>query len=65
MEDIRKCFEKLCNLWDKPETDLFATRLNSKLTKYKSWKTDARSASIDVSLYHGITVIVTVSLHLA
>lgn len=48
MEDIRKCFEKFCNLWDKPETDLFATRLNSKLTKYKSWKTDARSASIDV-----------------
>ena len=29
-----KIFKNLCNLWGKPDIDLFATRLNSKLPKY-------------------------------
>ena len=42
-----KIFKKLCNLWCKPDIDLFATRLNSKLPKYVSRKPNPRSASID------------------
>ena len=37
-----KIFKKLCNLWRKPGIDLFATRLNYKLTKYVPWKSDPK-----------------------
>ena len=44
---LGKILNKLCILWGKPDTDLFATRLNSKLPKYVSWKPDPGSVSID------------------
>ena len=59
---LGKILNKLCILWGKPDIDLFATRLNSKLPKYVSWKPDPGSVSIDD---FSISWKVTVSLHLA
>ena len=42
-----KIFKKLCILWGKPDIDLFATRLKSKLPKYVSWKPDPGSVLLD------------------
>ena len=42
-----KILKKLWILWGKPDFDLFAKRLNSKLPKYVSWKPDSGFVSID------------------
>ena len=31
-------FEDICSKWGRPEIDLFASRLNAKVTKYVSWE---------------------------
>lgn len=33
-------FQRLCQLFPRPEVDLFATRINAQLSTYVSWKPD-------------------------
>lgn len=40
-------FEKVCLLWNKPEIDLFASHLNTKLPIFCSWKADPESSFVD------------------
>ena len=40
-------FAQLVAKWGKPEIDLFATRLNAKLSKYVSWRRDPHALHID------------------
>jgi hypothetical protein len=40
-------FEKICKIWQKPDIDLFASRLNNKLPIYCSWKPDPYATYID------------------
>ncbi|CAG2235701.1 unnamed protein product [Mytilus edulis] len=43
----RSVFDQLCTLWQRPDIDLFASRLNFQLEYYCSWKPDPLSAFID------------------
>ncbi|CAG2195281.1 unnamed protein product [Mytilus edulis] len=43
----RSVFDQLCTLWQRPDIDLFASRLNFQLENYCSWKPDPLSAFID------------------
>lgn len=40
-------FEKMCNIWSKPNIDLFASRLNHKLDLYCAYRPDPGAAYID------------------
>ena len=40
-------FEKICHKWGTPDIDLFANRLNCKVTRYCSWKPDPGAVAID------------------
>lgn len=40
-------FKKLCALWGKPQIDLFASRLNTQLLEYCSWKPDPGCIFVD------------------
>ena len=40
-------FNQLVNLWGRPHIDLFASRLNHKLTPYVAWKPDPGAWAID------------------
>ena len=40
-------FSAMCNLWETPEIDLFASRLNFKVKQYYSWKPDPFSTGVD------------------
>lgn len=40
-------FEKLTNIFGKPEIDLFATRINTKCMKYVSWARDPDAIYVD------------------
>ena len=40
-------FSKLCLLWKTPHIDLFASRLNTQLKRYCSWKPDPGSEFVD------------------
>ena len=60
-----KIFKRFSNLWGKPEIDLFATRLNSKLQYMCHGSQTLDLFQQMLFLYHRITVTVTVSLHLA
>lgn len=40
-------FQSLCDLWCRPEIDLFASRLNTKLRMFCSWKPDPEAAYTD------------------
>ena len=42
-----KLFDKLCKIFDKPEIDLFASRLNFQLENYISWKPDPLAIAVD------------------
>ena len=33
-------FKKICDIWETPEIDVFANRLNHKVVEYTSWKPD-------------------------
>lgn len=39
--------QKLFSLWDSPEIDMFASRLNSQLSRFVSWKPDPEAEFID------------------
>ena len=43
-EDV---FQQITKLWGTPEIDLFASRLNSQLPKYASWKPDPGATHVD------------------
>ena len=48
-------FNQLCELWGKPEVDLFASRINYKLKPYCSWKPDPGAEVVDafsISWHH-------------
>ena len=40
-------FKSLCTLWGKPTMDMFASRLNSQLPRYVSWKPDPQATHVD------------------
>lgn len=40
-------FQQLCKIWQTPEVDLFASRLNFKLDNYCSWKPDPSATFVD------------------
>ena len=40
-------FEFLCQMWGKPQVDLFASRNNNKLPTYVSWKPEPNSWKVD------------------
>lgn len=42
-----KVFEKLCQIWPKPDIDLFATRLNCQVDNYCSWKPEPSCLFVD------------------
>jgi len=42
-----KIFANICNIWGKPDIDLFATRLNAQTSCYCSWKPDPEAQFID------------------
>lgn len=42
-----KVFDKLCQLWLKPDIDLFASRLNCQVNCYCSWKPDPSCLFVD------------------
>lgn len=43
----KNCFMKLTKVFRKPDIDLFATRLNSQLEKYVSWRPDPFACHVD------------------
>lgn len=43
----QKVFNKLCAIWQTPEIDLFASRLNFQVEKFCSWKPDPRSEFVN------------------
>lgn len=50
-------FNELTSRWGEPEIDMFASRLNHKLTSYEAWKPDPGTVAIDAftldwSKYH-------------
>lgn len=40
-------FEKICSIFERPDIDLFATRINAQLEKYISWKPDPFALYVD------------------
>ena len=40
-------FDKICNLFTKPSTDLFASRLNFQVNNYIAWKPDPYAMAVD------------------
>ena len=40
-------FKAVCRLWDTPDIDLFASRLNNHLPDYASWKPDPEAVIVD------------------
>lgn len=46
-ELCNEVFLQLCNKWQKPNIDLFATRLNKKLPLFCAWKPDPEAAYFD------------------
>ena len=40
-------FQKICDVFGKPEVDLFANRLNHQLDNYMSWKPDPQASAVD------------------
>ena len=40
-------FDRLVGLWGKPDFDLFATRLNTQLQRFSSWKPDPESELVN------------------
>ena len=40
-------FNRLCAIWQKPDIDLFASRLNSQVDKFCSWKPDPQSTFVN------------------
>lgn len=46
-------FKVLTKLWGKPEIDLFASRLNHKLTTYVAWHPDPHASHIDAFTMSG------------
>lgn len=44
-------FDELCEVFGRPQVDLFATRLNFKLPSYVAWQRDPGAVAID-ALYH-------------
>ena len=42
-----ECFLKICSVFNTPNIDIFASRLNFKLAKYFSWKPDPEAVAID------------------
>jgi len=42
-----RVFEKICDRFHKPDIDLFASRINTQLPKYCSWKPDPYSEFVD------------------
>lgn len=42
-----KIFNKITHIWGTPDIDLFASRLNTQLPKYISWKPDPFAAAVD------------------
>ena len=40
-------FNELTSRWGEPEIDMFASRLNHKLTSYEAWKPDPGAVAID------------------
>ena len=40
-------FKKICDIWETPDIDLFAKRLNQKVAEYVSWKPDPESCFIN------------------
>lgn len=43
----QEIFAELCQMWPKPDIDLFATRLNCQLNRYCSWKPDPSCLFVD------------------
>ena len=43
----RNVFDSVCELFGKPELDLFASRLNAQLKKYVAWRPDPSAIDID------------------
>ena len=43
--DKNKC---ICNMWGKPQIDLFASRLKTQLHVFCSWKSDPECSYLDV-----------------
>jgi hypothetical protein len=43
----QKCFNKLCAIWQLPDIDLFASRLNFQVEKVCSWKPDPQSELVN------------------
>ena len=42
-----KVFNKLCAIWQKPDIDLFASRLNYQIDKFCSWEPDPQATFIN------------------
>ena len=40
-------FQKICDVFGRPEVDLFANRLNHHLDNYMSWKPDPQASAVD------------------
>ena len=40
-------FSQLCEIWQQPCVDLFASRLDNKIRKYCAWKPDPLATFID------------------
>ena len=43
----KEVFDRICCLWEMPQIDLFASRLNKQLDKFCSWKPDPEACFID------------------
>lgn len=42
-----KIFQKLVNVWGKPDLDLFASRHNAQISNYVAWKPDPMAQAVD------------------
>ena len=43
----REVVQNIMSLWDKPELDMFASRLSKQLDRYVSWRADPDAESVD------------------
>lgn len=43
----KQCFQKIVQLWQEPEIDMFASRLNKQVKKFASWKPDPDAVHVN------------------
>ena len=60
----KHCFHKICDIFGKPEIDLFASRLNKQLDCYVSWNPDPFAWTVDAFTFGWSKFFCMLSRHL-